>query len=153
MCAKCFTLLYGFLAGMKVAMLLLCLFKQTNAVLRINQTLKFAQLVDNVCEKFDIFEQDLVYFLFTIPGYNKFKVDCDDDVQNMLSLAKSFGLEHIDALIHVGSNASGIQCGVTVSPDDVGCETVDVPNVPGENPPFWSFGFTTVRTQMSRFLI
>lgn len=67
----------------------------------------------------------MVYFLFTIPGYNKFKVDCDDDVQNMLSLAKSFGLEHIDALIHVGSNASGIQCGVTVSPDDVGCETMD----------------------------
>ncbi|KAL7263222.1 hypothetical protein ACSBR1_001403 [Camellia fascicularis] len=69
---------------------------------------------------------ELVYFLFTIPGYNKFKVDCDDDVRNMLLLAKLFGLDHIDALIQMQGNGLGSQCGVTVSHDDRECETMDL---------------------------
>ncbi|KAL7173014.1 hypothetical protein ACSBR2_032477 [Camellia fascicularis] len=59
-------------------------------------------------------------------GYNKFKVDSDDDVQNMLLLAKSFGLEHIDVIIQVRGNGSATHCGVSVSHDDGECDTVDM---------------------------
>ncbi|GMP43001.1 hypothetical protein CsSME_00012544 [Camellia sinensis var. sinensis] len=110
---------------MEFAVLLLCTFGQTNSMLRNHQTFTYAQLVDTVCHKFDICDQELVYFLFTIPGYNKFKVDCDDDVQSMLSLAKSFGLDHIDVLIQIRNNVSGSQLGVARSPDDGPSKTMD----------------------------
>ncbi|KAL7220109.1 hypothetical protein ACSBR2_013046 [Camellia fascicularis] len=61
-----------------------------------------------------------------VNGYNKFKVDCDDDVRNMLLLAKSFRLDHMDAIIQVRDNGSGSQCGVTVSHDDGECKTMDL---------------------------
>ncbi|KAL7251455.1 hypothetical protein ACSBR1_013314 [Camellia fascicularis] len=53
-------------------------------------------------------------------------VDCDDDVRNMLLLAKSFRLDHMDAIIQVRDNGSGSQCGVTVSHDDGECKTMDL---------------------------
>lgn len=77
----------------------------------LHQTLTFAQLAHGVCDKFDSLDSRLVYFFFTILGYNKFKIDCDDDIQNMLSLAKSFVLDHIDALVQMWSYGSGIECG------------------------------------------
>ncbi|CAL5395991.1 unnamed protein product [Camellia sinensis] len=51
-------------------------------------------------------------------GYNKFKVDSDDDFRNMLLLAKSFGLQHIDAIIEVRDHGSATQRGLPVSHDD-----------------------------------
>lgn len=99
-------------------MLLVCTFGQTNAMLRICQTFTYDRLVDILCHKFDISDRDLVYFMFTIPGYNKFKVDCDDDVQNMLSLVKSFGLDHMDVLIQMRNNVSGSQLCLVGSPND-----------------------------------
>lgn len=110
-------------------MLLLCTFGQINAVFRIHQAFTYKQLIDTVCNKFDIMEQEVVYLLFTIPGYNNFKVDSDDDVRNMLLRAKSFGLEHIDVIIHVQGNESAIQCGVSVSHDDRECGTMDMQTV------------------------
>ncbi|KAL7264823.1 hypothetical protein ACSBR1_002725 [Camellia fascicularis] len=63
--------------------------------------------------------------MFTIPGYNKFKVEGDDDVQNMLSLAKSFGLDHIDVLIQMRNNVSGNQLGSEGSLHDVPSNNTD----------------------------
>ncbi|KAL7172900.1 hypothetical protein ACSBR2_032381 [Camellia fascicularis] len=69
----------------------------------------------------------MVFLLRTLfVGYNKFKVDSDDDVRNMLLLAKSFGLEHIDVIIQVRGNGSATHCGVSVSHDDGECDTVDM---------------------------
>ncbi|KAL7238657.1 hypothetical protein ACSBR2_004699 [Camellia fascicularis] len=50
-----------------------------------------------------------------VPGYKRFKVDSDDDIQNMLCLAKAFGLNHFDVLIliwdvPVGGNYGGAYC-------------------------------------------
>lgn len=78
--------------GMEFTMLLLCTFGQTNAVFRLHQTLTFAQLVHGVCDKFDGLDPTLLYFFFTIPGYSKFKVDCDDDVQKMFPLRSRLAL-------------------------------------------------------------
>ncbi|KAL7239556.1 hypothetical protein ACSBR2_005451 [Camellia fascicularis] len=113
--------------GMEFAVLLLCTFRQTNAVFRLNQALTLRQLVHGVCEKFDGLDLALVYFFFIIPGYSKFKVDCDDDVQNMLSLAKSFGLDHMDVLIQIRSYGSGVECDTSWSPNVGVCDTMDGP--------------------------
>ncbi|GMP87337.1 hypothetical protein CsSME_00039752 [Camellia sinensis var. sinensis] len=98
---------------MEFAVLLLCTFGQTNTVFRIHQAFTFKQLIDAVCDKFDIMEHE-------------FKVDSDDDVRNMLLLAKSFGLEHIDMIIQLQGNGSATHCGVSVSHDDGECDTVDM---------------------------
>ncbi|XP_028075710.1 uncharacterized protein LOC114277948 [Camellia sinensis] len=122
----CFVGVLWFFIFMEFAVLLLCTFGQTNAVLRIHQAFTFKQLIDVVCDKFDIMERELVCLLFSIPGYNKFKVDSDDDFQNMFLLAKSFGLQHIDVIIQVRDNGSATQRGLPVSHDDGECETVDM---------------------------
>ncbi|KAL7252745.1 hypothetical protein ACSBR1_007336 [Camellia fascicularis] len=42
---------------------------------------------------------EAVCMLFDVPKYKKFKVDSDDDIQNILCLGKSFKLNHVDVLI------------------------------------------------------
>ncbi|KAL7164611.1 hypothetical protein ACSBR2_040497 [Camellia fascicularis] len=58
---------------MEVVLLMICTYGQTNAVVRIHDDFTFAGLVDVVCEKFGISSPALVFLLFVIPGYNKFK--------------------------------------------------------------------------------
>ncbi|KAL7251486.1 hypothetical protein ACSBR1_013340 [Camellia fascicularis] len=124
---------FGSRIGMEFAMLLLCTFGQTNAVFRLYQTLTFAQLVHGVCDKFDKLDPTLVYFFFIIPGYSKFKVNCDNDVQKMLSLVKSFGLDHMDALIQMQSYGASVECGISGSPNDEVCDTMNWPTCEIEN--------------------
>ncbi|GMP85049.1 hypothetical protein CsSME_00038361 [Camellia sinensis var. sinensis] len=64
----------------------------------------------------------VVYFLFNIPGYNNFKVVCDGDAQNMLTLAKSFGIDHIDVLIQTQSDGLGVGCGLADSSNVSDCD-------------------------------
>ncbi|GMQ01212.1 hypothetical protein CsSME_00047924 [Camellia sinensis var. sinensis] len=103
---------------MEFAVLVVGMFGQTNVVLRIYQTFAYDQLVDSFCNKFDIFDRGSVYFMFTIPRYNKFKIEGDDDVQNMLSLAKSYRRA-------MRNNVSGSQLGSAGSPHDVPSNTTD----------------------------
>ncbi|KAL7203678.1 hypothetical protein ACSBR2_016860 [Camellia fascicularis] len=98
-----------------VLLLLLCTYRQTNVVVRLHHAITFAQLVDDICGKFNDLVRDVVYMLWDVPGYKKFKVDSDDDIRNMLCLAKSFGLNHFDVLIKirdvpVGGNYGGAYC-------------------------------------------
>ncbi|KAL7228754.1 hypothetical protein ACSBR2_007449 [Camellia fascicularis] len=100
---------------MEFVILFLCTFRQAIAVARLYQASTFEQLVKGVCGKFDGLVPGFIFFLFDISGYNKFKVDSDDDVHNMFSLARSFGLEHIDVIIQTKGYGSGIGCGVADS--------------------------------------
>ncbi|GMP61938.1 hypothetical protein CsSME_00024218 [Camellia sinensis var. sinensis] len=84
---------------MEVSILLLCTYNKTNDVVHLHQALTFAQLVDEICGKFDGLAPKMVLLLFAILGYNKFMVVFYEDVRNMWCLAKSFGLDHIDVLI------------------------------------------------------
>ncbi|KAL7213498.1 hypothetical protein ACSBR2_016095 [Camellia fascicularis] len=93
---------------MEVHILLLCNYGQTDAVVRLHQTLTFAELVNVICGKFDGLAPKTVTLLFTILGYNKFKVVCDKDVQNMVSLTKSFKLDHIDVLVQNQNVGDGV---------------------------------------------
>ncbi|GMP83895.1 hypothetical protein CsSME_00037654 [Camellia sinensis var. sinensis] len=96
-------------------LLLLCTYGQTNVVARLHRVMTFTQPVDDICGKFDDFVRDAVHMLWNVRGCKKFKVDSDDDIQNMLYVAKSFGLKHFDVLIQIrdvpmGSNYEGAYC-------------------------------------------
>ncbi|GMP23246.1 hypothetical protein CsSME_00000916 [Camellia sinensis var. sinensis] len=80
-------------------LLLLCTYGQTNVGVQLHHMMTFAQLVNAICGKFDNLVRDAVYMLWDVPEYKKFKVDNDDDIRNMLCVAKSFGLNHFDVLI------------------------------------------------------
>ncbi|KAL7230626.1 hypothetical protein ACSBR2_008990 [Camellia fascicularis] len=97
--------------GVDVALLLLCTYGQTNAVVRLCHASTFEKVVDFICGKFDGLVPGLVYMMFDIPGYNKFEVDCDDDIQNMLCLTKSFDLDHINVLIQLRTGESANEYG------------------------------------------
>ncbi|GMP66406.1 hypothetical protein CsSME_00026775 [Camellia sinensis var. sinensis] len=78
------------------------------------------KIVDDICGKFDGLVQGAVCMLFDVPGYKKFKVDSDDDIQNMLCLSKSFRINHIDVLIQKSSVGVGRNCGVLDYTEDGG---------------------------------
>ncbi|KAL7191934.1 hypothetical protein ACSBR2_023916 [Camellia fascicularis] len=81
--------------------LMLCSYGRTNAVIRLHQALTFTELISGICGKFEGLDSEMVVLFFEVPGYNKFCVLCDEDVRNMFSLAKSFGLDHVDVIIQL----------------------------------------------------
>ncbi|KAL7172150.1 hypothetical protein ACSBR2_031777 [Camellia fascicularis] len=92
--------------------LLLCTYLQINAIIRLYHGLSFGELVNSVCVKFGGLVPGEVYMLFDVPRYKNFKVDSNNDIQNMLCLAKTFGLNHIDVLIQARSVDAGGRDGV-----------------------------------------
>ncbi|KAF5932243.1 hypothetical protein HYC85_028414 [Camellia sinensis] len=68
----------------------------------------FVKIVDDICGKFD----------GLVPG--AFKVDSDDDIQNMLCLTKLFGINQIEVLIQESSVGVGGNWGVLDSTEDRG---------------------------------
>ncbi|GMP71876.1 hypothetical protein CsSME_00030127 [Camellia sinensis var. sinensis] len=97
----------GCVTGMDDVLLLLCTYEQTNVVVRLHHAMTFAQVVDAICGNFDDLVRDAVYMLRDVPGYKKFKVDSDDNIRNMLCLAKSFELNHLDILIQIQDCSDG----------------------------------------------
>ncbi|GMP86092.1 hypothetical protein CsSME_00039015 [Camellia sinensis var. sinensis] len=95
---------------MEVVILLLCTYGQTNVVVRLHQGSTFVELINRICRKFDGLIPEMVVLLFAIPEYNKFKVSCDEDVQNMLSIGKCFGLDYIDVIVQSQNVGDGVNC-------------------------------------------
>ncbi|KAL7235180.1 hypothetical protein ACSBR1_018636 [Camellia fascicularis] len=85
--------------------MLLCSYDNKNVVVVVCADLTFSRLTTHVCERFDGLTPTSVSLPFKIPGYNNFKMESETDFQNMLCLARSFRLDHIDVDI--------IVCGVT----------------------------------------
>ncbi|KAL7234167.1 hypothetical protein ACSBR1_017707 [Camellia fascicularis] len=122
-------LILFFSQGMKFAILLLCTYGQTNVVVRLHQALTFVELINGICRKFDGLSPEMVLLFFAILGYNKFKVVCDQDVQdvqNMVSLANSFGLDHIDVLVQKWNVTDEVNCNAG------GCMFKDESNIGGD---------------------
>ncbi|KAL7170148.1 hypothetical protein ACSBR2_035077 [Camellia fascicularis] len=53
---------------------------------------------------------------------NSLRIVCDGDVQNMLTLAKSFGIDHINVLIQTRSDGLGVGCGLADSSNVSDCD-------------------------------
>ncbi|KAL7162250.1 hypothetical protein ACSBR2_042683 [Camellia fascicularis] len=100
--------------------LMVCSYGLVNVLIRLHQDSSFAKIVDDICRKFDGLVPGAVCMLFDVPGYKKFKVDRDDDIQNILCLAKSFGINHIDVLIQKNSVGVGRNWGLLDYTEDGG---------------------------------
>ncbi|KAL7190405.1 hypothetical protein ACSBR2_022641 [Camellia fascicularis] len=92
---------------MEGAVLMLCSYGRTNVVIRLHQALTFADLISGICGKFEGLDSEMVVLFIKVHGYNKFCVLCDEDVRNMFSLAKSFGLNHVDVIIQLRNGGDG----------------------------------------------
>ncbi|KAL7237822.1 hypothetical protein ACSBR2_004013 [Camellia fascicularis] len=95
-------------AGMEGGILLVCSYGLVNVLIRLHQDSSYVKIVDEICGKFDGFVLGAVCLFFDFPRYKKFKVDSDDDIQNILCLAKSFGINHIEVLIQGSSVGVGV---------------------------------------------
>ncbi|GMP26080.1 hypothetical protein CsSME_00002674 [Camellia sinensis var. sinensis] len=87
--------------------LMLCSYGQTNAVICFHQALTFTELINGIRGKFEGLDPEIVVLFFEVPGYNEFKVVYDEDVRNMFSLVKSFGLDHIDVITQLRNGGDG----------------------------------------------
>ncbi|CAL5325348.1 unnamed protein product [Camellia sinensis] len=105
---------------MEDGILLVCTHGQTSVLFRLHRGVTFAQIVDDICGKFDGLVPGVVCLLFDVPRYKRFKVVSDDDINNMLCLGKSFGLKHIEVIIQAPSGGVGGSCGLLDSTDDGG---------------------------------
>ncbi|KAL7229677.1 hypothetical protein ACSBR2_008227 [Camellia fascicularis] len=94
---------------------------------------RFDDLVNFVRQNCNGLTHDDVCLFFKIPGYNSFKLENDIDMENMVSLARSFRLGHIDVVVEtqctLSSNGFGDAnrkpCAVTFSSPRDGYESDD----------------------------
>ncbi|XP_028081574.1 uncharacterized protein LOC114282984 [Camellia sinensis] len=102
--------------------MLLCSYDNKNVVVVVCVDLTFRRFTTHVCERFDGLTPTSVSLSFKIPGYNNFKMESEADFQSMLSLARSFQLDHIDVDIIVCGASWGVKCGrsLTHGHDDTG---------------------------------
>ncbi|KAL7194778.1 hypothetical protein ACSBR1_035085 [Camellia fascicularis] len=94
---------------MDAFMILLCCYWSTNVAYSLQPSHTFAEFVDYVCSKFDRLMLGSILLFYKIPGYNNFSLQNDVDMQNMICLARSFGLQLVDVLIekhHVEGNSN-----------------------------------------------
>ncbi|XP_028070019.1 uncharacterized protein LOC114272493 [Camellia sinensis] len=84
---------------MDAHVMLVCCYRDMNATIKFQFSFRFDDLVNCVCQNFDGLTHADVCFFFKIPGYSCFKLQNDVDMENMVSLARSFRLRHIDIVI------------------------------------------------------
>ncbi|KAL7201476.1 hypothetical protein ACSBR1_033223 [Camellia fascicularis] len=79
--------------------MLLCSSRNINATYNLRDHGTFAKLVDFLCSKFSGIGPHNVGLSYKIPGLNSFTLQDDVDLQNLVTLARSFGLKHVCVLI------------------------------------------------------
>ncbi|KAL7187328.1 hypothetical protein ACSBR1_037403 [Camellia fascicularis] len=118
---------------MDAHVMLVCCYHDTNVAIKFQFPFRFDDLVNCVRQNFDGLTYVDVCFFFKIPGYNSFKLQNDIDMENMVSLARSFYLGHINVVIEtrVTQSSNGIgnanrkPCDATFSSPGEGYESDD----------------------------
>ena len=113
--------------------MLVCCYHGMNVAMKLQFPFRFDDLVNYVRRNFDGLTYDDVCLFFKILGYNSFKLQNDIDMENMVSLARSFRLGHIDVVVETrctqSSNGFGDSnqnpCDVTLSSPREGYESDD----------------------------
>ncbi|KAL7191959.1 hypothetical protein ACSBR2_023935 [Camellia fascicularis] len=116
---------------MDTHVMLVCCYRGTNVAIELQFPFRFNDLVSCVCGKFDGLTHGDACLFFKMPRYNSFKLQNDINIENMVSLAQSFRLGHIDVVIetcvaqstHDTGSANRNQCDVTFSSSGVGYES------------------------------
>ncbi|KAL7253599.1 hypothetical protein ACSBR1_008019 [Camellia fascicularis] len=87
--------------GMNTQIMLICCYGNVNAAINLQAPFRFHDMVNCACEKFPGLTPAQVCLFFKIPGYNNLILHNDVDVENMVSLARSFRLQCIDIIIQL----------------------------------------------------
>ncbi|KAL7219946.1 hypothetical protein ACSBR2_012912 [Camellia fascicularis] len=101
--------------GMADNIMLLCLYGIENVAIMVRNDFMFTMLVDHISRRFGGLHTDSTSMSFKIPGYNNFKMENDSDFDNMVCLARSFRLDHIDLHVEERGESRGIKHGKGVN--------------------------------------
>ncbi|XP_028060812.1 uncharacterized protein LOC114264399 [Camellia sinensis] len=95
-------------------LILLCAYGGNNIAVMFDVTFTFSRLVSHVCDRFGDLSPDSISMFFKITGYNKFNMENEMDLQNILYLARSFQVDHIGIVVKLqgGSSLDASQKGV-----------------------------------------
>ncbi|KAL7249074.1 hypothetical protein ACSBR1_011273 [Camellia fascicularis] len=86
---------------MDTHVMLVCCYGNTNAAVNLQAPFRYHDLVNHVCGNFLGLIADNVCLFFKILGYNNFMLKNDVNMENMVSLARSFRLQCVDVIIHL----------------------------------------------------
>ncbi|GMP56960.1 hypothetical protein CsSME_00021246 [Camellia sinensis var. sinensis] len=84
---------------MDAVMMLLCCYRSTNVAYGLQSPYHFATLVDFVYSKFNGLLSGEILLFYKIPRHNKFALQNDIDMQNLVCLAHLFCLQLIDVIL------------------------------------------------------
>ncbi|KAL7201234.1 hypothetical protein ACSBR1_033028 [Camellia fascicularis] len=82
-------------------LMLLCVFGDNNIAVMLDATFTFSRFASHVCDRFGDLSPDSISMFFKITGYNKFNMENEMDFQNMLCLARSFRVDHVDVVVEL----------------------------------------------------
>ncbi|THG22498.1 hypothetical protein TEA_027733 [Camellia sinensis var. sinensis] len=86
---------------MDTHVMLVCCYGNTNAVVNLQAPFRYHDLVNHVYGNFLGLTAENVCLFFKIPYYNNFTLKNDVDIENMVSLVRSFPLQCVDVIIQL----------------------------------------------------
>ncbi|GMP96448.1 hypothetical protein CsSME_00045096 [Camellia sinensis var. sinensis] len=84
---------------MDTLVMLVCCYGNTNAAVNLQAPFRYHDLVNRACGNFSGLTSENVSLFFEMPGYNNFTLQNDVDMENMVSLERSFRLQCVDVII------------------------------------------------------
>ncbi|XP_028059405.1 uncharacterized protein LOC114263107 [Camellia sinensis] len=88
---------------MDTFMLLVCTYGCSTTVINVARAMCYSRLVECLCEKWDELSAGSISLFCKLPGIRKCDLDNEEEFQNMLLLAKSMGVQHVEVVVELKS--------------------------------------------------
>ena len=85
-------------------MMLVCTYGCSTTVINVARALCYSRLVECLCEKWDELSAGSISLFCKLPGINRYDLDNEEEFQNMLLLAKSMGVQHVEVVVELKSD-------------------------------------------------
>ncbi|CAL5390253.1 unnamed protein product [Camellia sinensis] len=86
---------------MDTFMLLVCTYGCSTTVINVARAMCYSRLVECLCEKWDELSAGSISLFCKLPGINKCHLDNEEEFQNMVLLAKSMGVQHVEVVVEL----------------------------------------------------
>ncbi|XP_028100402.1 uncharacterized protein LOC114299767 [Camellia sinensis] len=86
---------------MDTFMLLVCTYGCSTTVINVARAMCYSRLVECLCEKWDELSTGSISLFYKLPGINKCHLDNEEEFQNMVLLAKSMGVQHVEVVVEL----------------------------------------------------
>ena len=84
-------------------MILVCTYGCSTTVIIVDSDMCYSRLVECLCEKWDELSAGSISLFCKIHGINKCHLDSEEEFQNMVLLAKSMGVQHVEVVVELNS--------------------------------------------------